>query len=107
MTIVRQTVEGPEAETASAHDANMRLLVSCPDRPGIVAAVSRFLFDLGANILRSDQHTFDPTDGTFFLRTELRACREVGIEPFDVRLPATSTPDRVAAAIGRLNRRTP
>jgi formyltetrahydrofolate deformylase len=48
----------------------MRLLVSCPDRPGIVAAVSRFLFEAGANILRSDQYSTDPEGGTFFLRTE-------------------------------------
>jgi formyltetrahydrofolate hydrolase len=27
-----------------------RLLISCPDRPGIVAAVSRFLLEAGANI---------------------------------------------------------
>ena len=26
----------------------LRLLISCPDRPGIVAAVSRFLFEAGA-----------------------------------------------------------
>jgi formyltetrahydrofolate deformylase len=48
----------------------MRLLVSCPDRPGIVSAVSRFLFDSGANIIRSAQYSTDPSDGTFFLRTE-------------------------------------
>jgi formyltetrahydrofolate deformylase len=46
-----------------------RLLVSCPDKPGIVAAVSRFLFELGANIIESDQYSTDPEDGTFFLRT--------------------------------------
>jgi formyltetrahydrofolate deformylase len=51
-------------------DATMRLLVSCPDRPGIIATVSRFLFDAGANILRSDQYSTDPSDGTFFLRME-------------------------------------
>ena len=45
-----------------------RLLVSCPDRPGIVAAVSRFLFERGANIVSSDQHSTDPHDGTFYLR---------------------------------------
>ncbi len=50
--------------------ANMRLLISCPDRPGIVAAVSRFLFEAGANIVRSDQYSTDPEGGTFFLRTE-------------------------------------
>jgi formyltetrahydrofolate deformylase len=48
----------------------MRLVVSCADRPGIVAAVSRFLFEAGANIVRSDQYSSDPEGGTFFLRTE-------------------------------------
>ncbi|MGN6188410.1 MAG: formyltetrahydrofolate deformylase [Conexibacter sp.] len=45
-----------------------RLLISCPDRPGIVAAVSRFLFEHGANILDADQHSTDPQGGTFFMR---------------------------------------
>jgi formyltetrahydrofolate deformylase len=48
----------------------MRLLISCPDRPGIIAAVSRFLFEAGANIIRSDQYSTDPEGGTFFLRNE-------------------------------------
>jgi formyltetrahydrofolate deformylase len=48
----------------------LRLLISCPDKPGIVAAVSRFLFEEGANILRSDQYSADPPAGTFFLRME-------------------------------------
>jgi formyltetrahydrofolate deformylase len=47
-----------------------RLLVGCPDRPGIVAAVSGFLFDLGANIVSSHQYSSDPSGGRFFLRTE-------------------------------------
>jgi len=47
-----------------------RLLVSCTDRPGIVAALSRFLAGRGANILQSDQHTTDPAGGKFFMRTE-------------------------------------
>jgi formyltetrahydrofolate deformylase len=47
-----------------------RLLVSCTDRPGIVAALSQFLFGRGANILQSDQHTTDPEGGAFFMRTE-------------------------------------
>jgi formyltetrahydrofolate deformylase len=50
--------------------AILRLLVSCADGPGIVAAVSRFLADAGANILRSDQYSTDPSGGTFFLRME-------------------------------------
>jgi formyltetrahydrofolate deformylase len=54
----------------------MRLLVSCPDRPGIVAAVSRFLFEAGANIVRSDQHTSDPEGGDLFLRMEFTLRRD-------------------------------
>ena len=48
----------------------MRLLVSCPDRPGIISSVSRFLFESGANIVRSDQYSTDPEHGAFFLRME-------------------------------------
>jgi formyltetrahydrofolate deformylase len=47
-----------------------RLLVSCPDRRGIVAAVSSFLAEAGANILAADQHSTDPSGGTFFMRVE-------------------------------------
>jgi formyltetrahydrofolate deformylase len=47
-----------------------RLLISCPDRPGIVAAVSGFLFRHGANIVTSDQHSTDPEGGRFFMRME-------------------------------------
>jgi len=47
-----------------------RLLISCPDRPGIVAAVSGFLFRHGANIVSSDQHSTDPEGGRFFMRME-------------------------------------
>jgi formyltetrahydrofolate deformylase len=48
----------------------MRLLVTCRDRPGIVAAVSRFIFESGGNIISSDQYSSDPTGGTFYLRVE-------------------------------------
>ena len=54
----------------------LRLLISCPDRPGIVAAVSRFLFEAGANIVRSDQYSTDPEGGTFFLRMEFALAPE-------------------------------
>jgi formyltetrahydrofolate deformylase len=47
-----------------------RLLVWCADRPGIVRAVSTFLFEAGANIVQSDQHSSDPEGGQFFLRME-------------------------------------
>jgi formyltetrahydrofolate deformylase len=47
-----------------------RLLITCPDRPGIVAAISRFLYEHGANILESQQYSTDPFGGTFFVRVE-------------------------------------
>ena len=43
------------------------LLVSCPDRRGIVAALAQVLHGHGANILDADQHT-DPVPGQFFQR---------------------------------------
>jgi formyltetrahydrofolate deformylase len=49
-----------------------RLLVSCPDRHGIVAAVSGFLYDSDANILEAEQHSTAPEGGTFYLRIEFR-----------------------------------
>jgi formyltetrahydrofolate deformylase len=47
-----------------------RLVVRCPDRPGIVAVLSRLLADVGANITDSQQHSSDPFGGTFTLRLE-------------------------------------
>ncbi|MCL6445001.1 MAG: formyltetrahydrofolate deformylase [Alicyclobacillus sp.] len=56
---------------AHHHQATrLRLLISCPDQPGIVAAVSKFLFDQGGNILQSDQYSMDPKEGAFFIRIE-------------------------------------
>jgi formyltetrahydrofolate deformylase len=43
------------------------LLVTCPDRRGIVAALAQLLYGHGANILDADQHT-DPQAGMFFQR---------------------------------------
>jgi len=45
-----------------------RLLITCPDRPGIVAAVSGFLYAHGANITDLQQYSTDPEGGTFFMR---------------------------------------
>jgi formyltetrahydrofolate deformylase len=45
------------------------LLIHCPDRKGIVAAVSGFLYRHGANILHADQHQ-DNELALFFMRVE-------------------------------------
>ena len=49
-----------------------RLLISCPDRLGIVATVSNFLAEQGANIVHSDQHSTDSENGIFFMRVEFQ-----------------------------------
>ena len=46
---------------------NATLLVSCPDRKGIVATLAQLLYGHGANILDSDQHS-DLEEGMFFQR---------------------------------------
>ena len=43
-----------------------RLLLACPDRPGLIAAVSGFLAEAGCNIVDADQHSSD--EGRFFMR---------------------------------------
>ena len=48
----------------------VRLLVKCPDQPGIVAVLSSFLFNYNANIIESSQYSSDPENGTFFIRIE-------------------------------------
>lgn len=45
------------------------LLVSCPDQPGIVAAVSAFLYENQGNIVDVDQHV-DSEYGVFLMRVE-------------------------------------
>ena len=46
-----------------------RLLLSCADRPGLVAAVSTFLTQAGANIVSLDQHATEQSGGMFMQRT--------------------------------------
>jgi formyltetrahydrofolate deformylase len=58
-----------------------RLLVACPDRHGIVAAVSTCLAEAGANIIQSDQYSTDPEGGRFFLRMEIHLDDLAGARP--------------------------
>ncbi len=48
------------------------LTLSCPDRPGLVHAVSSFLFNQGADITASQQFD-DAVSGQFFMRVALSA----------------------------------
>jgi len=50
--------------------SDARLLISCADRPGVVAGIAGFLYRRGANITDSHQHSSDPEGGRFFMRLE-------------------------------------
>src|SRR3954466_8534928 len=48
-------------------DRTFVLTLSCPNKPGIVAAVSTRLFEVGCNILDAQQYD-DLETGSFFIR---------------------------------------
>ncbi len=52
----------------SKNSSTIILFISCPDQPGIVAAISRFIFEHHGNIVESDQYSTNHHDGTFFMR---------------------------------------
>ncbi|MBL8784610.1 MAG: formyltetrahydrofolate deformylase [Deltaproteobacteria bacterium] len=78
-------------------DRRATLLVTCPDRPGIVATVTTFLYHHGVNILRLDQHSTGSlakpgldlpsrpdslaSPGTFFMRIEFETPPVEGARP--------------------------
>jgi formyltetrahydrofolate deformylase len=57
------------------------LLISCPDRKGLVATVSDFIFRHGGNILHTDEHT-DADSSWFLMRVEFDPAE------FDIELSA-------------------
>ena len=93
----------------------VRLLVECPDRPGIIAALSQEIAAAGANISASNQFSTDPDGGTFLLRMELQipepdtrlAQLDASLNPMrtefsmDARLIRASVPKRVALFVSR------
>ncbi|MCU4414407.1 formyltetrahydrofolate deformylase [Acinetobacter sp. WU_MDCI_Axc73] len=54
--------------TTTANTA--RLLITCEDKPGIVQAVSSFLYHQGANITALDQYATEAQGGRYFMRVE-------------------------------------
>ena len=62
-----------------------RLLITCPDRSGIVASVTNFLFSHGVNITALDQYSSDAEGGDFFLRLEFHTPH------LDITKPALET----------------
>ncbi|GCE46711.1 formyltetrahydrofolate deformylase [Thermosporothrix hazakensis] len=65
------------------------LLISCPDRPGIVAAISRFIFMHNGNIVESDQHSTNQGEASFFMRVSFA---EEGFQLDEVALKEAFAP---------------
>src|SRR5664279_3614645 len=64
------------------------LLINCPDRKGLVAAVASLLYRYGANITHADQHQ-DHEAGLFFMRVEW-ALEGFDLSAFRVEFQATA-----------------
>jgi formyltetrahydrofolate deformylase len=99
-------------KTAGAGETT-RLLLACPDRPGLIATISGFLAEAGLNIVDVDQHS--TAAGRFFMRMvfdsprdedrgalEDRFVREVAT-PFEIDygFSESTTAKRVAVMVSR------
>jgi formyltetrahydrofolate deformylase len=65
------------------------LTLSCPDRPGIVAAVSGLLAERGGNIVESQQYG-DPATGRFFMRVQFTVPADGAAPANGLRGPLTA-----------------
>ena len=98
------------------NDPRAVLLVQCADRPGLIAAISSFLYRHGANILDFDQHTSSENGGVYFTRLEfqtgkvdlpvedLKKAFELDVaRPFamDWRMTDSTRPKRVAILVSK------
>ena len=97
---------------------NIRLLISCPDKKGLIAAISSFIAMHDGNILSADQYVSEEgTDGSgnFFMRLEIEG-EGFGLErnefggafaplarqhEMDWRVSYTDTPKRMAILVSR------
>ena len=73
-------------------DTTARLLITCPDREGIIAATTGFLHNHGANVTGLDQHATKAKGGTFFMRLEFQTPN------LDCSLPALESAFRTVVA---------
>jgi formyltetrahydrofolate deformylase len=97
-------------------ERHVTLVVDCPDRVGIVAAVAGFVAERGGWILESNHHA-DRDGGRFFMRNAILAdSLRAGIEAFardfaplgqrfemNWRLADAARPQRVAILVSRLD----
>jgi formyltetrahydrofolate deformylase len=109
----------PLPDGRSRHDSGIaehqtsRLLLACPDRPGLIAAVSGFLAAADLNIVDADQHS--TAEGRLFMRMVFEPAPEgerealyrrfeeevAGPLEMDHRFAESSRPKRVAIMVSR------
>jgi formyltetrahydrofolate deformylase len=80
------------------------LTIACPDRMGIVAAVSKFLFENGCDIADSAQFG-DRQNGTFFLRVLFASTRGYGLDELRQAFAPTALEFAMKAAFFEAGRR--
>ena len=71
------------------------LTLSCPDRPGLVYAVTRWIAEAGGNILDSQQFS-DTSDDEFFLRVHFTLLDPVPVDDLSDRFAALAAEHRMA-----------
>ncbi|MEY4632715.1 MAG: hypothetical protein RLZ18_87 [Actinomycetota bacterium] len=67
--LCKQEVVGSIPIVSTTVTSSAVLLISCPDKPGIVASVATWVASVGGNIVHAEQHT-DTQDSMFFQRVE-------------------------------------
>ena len=96
-------------------NADLRLVITCPDRTGIIARVSGFISNLGGSISEASQYS-DPVSGMFFMRyviaggslpfgaAGLREAFGPTAKAFDMEWHVTDTarPQRVVLMVSKL-----
>ncbi|NNN10289.1 MAG: formyltetrahydrofolate deformylase [Acidimicrobiaceae bacterium] len=74
-----------KSTTPRIQESDYVLTLSCHDRPGIVYAVSKFLFEKGLNIVESQQFD-DHQTGMFFMRVQVEVVDGSAINLEDLRI---------------------
>ena len=68
---VQHNPKAVSKSSLASEDHKLRLLVTCPDQKGLVAAISSFFEKHHGNILRIDQYLQPGQKGRLFLRMEI------------------------------------
>jgi len=77
------------ATTTTEPLGDFLLTLACPDRPGIVHAVTSFLMEIGGNI-RESQQFGDREHGRFFMRIDFETARPTDADTLRDRFAATA-----------------